>query len=47
MAAESDILDELYTALDGDPSSVYLHERLLEVWAELGDRGMNTQPHYY
>ncbi|KUJ12162.1 uncharacterized protein LY89DRAFT_688623 [Mollisia scopiformis] len=42
MAAESDILDELYAALDGDPKSVYLHERLLEVWAELGDKDMTT-----
>lgn len=38
---ESNLLDELYTALDRDPSSVYVHERLLEVWAELGDKGMD------
>jgi hypothetical protein len=36
---QSDLLDELYHALDRDPSSVYLHERLLEVWAEMGDKG--------
>ncbi|KAE8452969.1 hypothetical protein EG329_012156 [Mollisiaceae sp. DMI_Dod_QoI] len=39
---ESDILDELYNALDRDPSSVFLHERLLEVWAELGDKEMTS-----
>ncbi|CZR59676.1 uncharacterized protein PAC_09570 [Phialocephala subalpina] len=39
---ESNLLDELYTALDRDPSSVYVHERLLEVWAELGDKGMTA-----
>ncbi|KAF8862363.1 hypothetical protein BDZ45DRAFT_799179 [Acephala macrosclerotiorum] len=39
---ETTLLDELYTALDRDPSSVYVHERLLEVWAELGDKEMTA-----
>ena len=33
------VLVDLYNALDQQPSSVYIHERLLEVWKEIGDEG--------
>lgn len=33
------LLVSLYEALDRDPSSVYVLERLLEAWKEIGDKG--------
>jgi hypothetical protein len=38
------ILSEYYDALEQQPSSVYIHERLLELWQELQDDGRNTYP---
>jgi hypothetical protein len=39
MDGETHMLISLYDALDEQPSSVYIHERLLRVWEELGDEG--------
>ena len=39
---ETHVLASLYDALDREPSSVYIHERLLEVWKELGDEGSDA-----
>lgn len=36
------ILGDLYNALEDDPKSVYIHERLLEVWKDIGDEGMKS-----
>jgi hypothetical protein len=38
------MLSEYYDALEQQPSSVYIHERLLELWQELQDDGRNTYP---
>ncbi|KAH0537288.1 hypothetical protein FGG08_005913 [Glutinoglossum americanum] len=40
MDGETNVLTELYNALDQQPSSIYVHERLLEVWQGLGEEGM-------
>lgn len=39
MDGETNMLVSLYAALDQQPSSVHIHERLLEVWKELRDEG--------
>jgi hypothetical protein len=36
---DPEVLASLYDALERQPSSVYIHERLFEVWNELGDEG--------
>jgi hypothetical protein len=38
------MLSEYYDALEQQPSSVYIRERLLELWQELQDDGSNTYP---
>lgn len=35
----SDVLDALYEGLEHDPSSVFLHERMIEVWSASGQHG--------
>lgn len=45
MDGETHLLVDLYNALDRDPSSVDIHERLLEVWKELGDKSNETLLH--
>jgi hypothetical protein len=45
MDAETHVLVELYNALEREPSSVYVHERLLEVWQELGDESNEALLH--
>lgn len=42
MDEESHALVSLYDALDRDPLSVDVQERLLEVWKELGDESDKT-----
>ena len=39
MDEEIHVLISLYDALDQQPSSVHIHERLLEVWKERGNEG--------
>lgn len=39
MDEASHVLIDLYEALERQPSNALLHERLLEVWIELGDQG--------
>ena len=45
MDGEIHLLNELYDALDHDPSNVNLHERLLQAWKELGDEGNQATSH--
>lgn len=45
MGGETHVLVSLYDALDRDPSSVEIQERLLEVWKELGDESNETLHH--
>lgn len=45
MNRETNVLVSLYDALDRDPSSVEIQERLLEVWKELGDESNETLHH--
>ncbi|KAI9769802.1 MAG: hypothetical protein M1840_003796 [Geoglossum simile] len=40
MAGDIGVLTDLYNALDQQPSSVSVHERLLEVWQGLGEEDM-------
>lgn len=35
----SHVLDALYEGLERDPSSVFLHERMIEVWSASGQHG--------
>ena len=46
MDGETNVLVSLYDALDRDPSSVEIQERLLEVWKELGEETNKTLHHY-
>lgn len=39
MYEEVAILVNLYDSLEQDPSSVEIHEQLLEVWKKRGDKG--------
>ena len=36
---DSHIISDLYQALDAQPKNVEIHERLLEMWQELGVEG--------
>ena len=46
MDGEDHVLESLYAALDQQPSSVHIHESLLEVWSELGDEGNKALLNY-
>jgi hypothetical protein len=37
------LLTEYYDALETDPSSVHIHELLVELWQELGNLGMDAR----
>ncbi len=43
----SDVLDALYEALERDPSSVFLHERMIEVWSANGQHGATVSSFLY
>jgi hypothetical protein len=40
-------LIELYDALEQQPSSVKVHEKLLKIWEKLGDNGTDPRLLYY
>ncbi|KAF2671471.1 hypothetical protein BT63DRAFT_423673 [Microthyrium microscopicum] len=40
MRDDDGLLTELYNALEGQPSSIFLHELILEGWVEAGDQDM-------
>lgn len=37
------LLTEYYDALETDPSSVHIHELLVELWQELGNLGKDAR----
>lgn len=42
MDGKTHVLGSLYDALDQDPLSVDVQERLIEVWKEIGDESNET-----
>ncbi len=39
MSEETSVLVDLYNTLDRQPASVYVYERLLDIWSEMGVDG--------
>jgi len=39
MAEETSVLVDLYNSLDDNPNGIDIHERIVEYWTSLGDKG--------